>query len=385
MKRKSASGSGFYNLRTSIALFASLSGLSLALFTMATPSNRTADGGFNVGASTFARVTPNGITIENFATSERESTVRTIPERPTLGPLGNTLWQVDDDNAIADGVAIDANDVWGAWTLQGARLSAYPIAGNGTPDFEFSSFGEGSSGVASAKGADRIAFMESNAAGNDFRIHGFRSTSDGTPDWSFSFPVSDPNLPASSKKVAVLDDGSTVAAVVSDSVTQNSTLYVFEADTGEVRLMLTDSLRMDAVDLTDDGSIALVTQDNHAPLIDTSTGVILFSVTGSGAGNIFYRISGDGNVFVVDGFDLDVYKFDGTTYQHVIHFTQASNWFGGASIVSRDGSTVGSFAGNFTPAHGHGFPVRRRQCPDDRFLPRVRHWLVSRHARRCGI
>ena len=348
MKRKSASGSGFYNLRTSIALFASLSGLSLALFTMATPSNRTADGGFNVGASTFARVTPNGITIENFATSERESTVRTIPGRPTLEPFGNTLWQVDDPNAIADGVSIDANEVWGAWTLQGARLSAYPILGNGTPDFEFSSFGSGNSGVASAKGADRMAFMESNAAGNDFRIHGFKSTSGGVPEWSFPFPVSDPNLPASSRKVAVSYDGSTVAAVVSDSVTQNSTLYVFEADTGEIRSTWTDPLRMNAVDLTDDGSVALVTQDNLAVLVDTSDGSMLFSVAGSGAGNIFYRISGDGNVFVTDGFALDVYKFDGATYQRVIHFTQASTWFGGASVVSRDGSTVGSFAANFT-------------------------------------
>ena len=90
--------------------------------------------------------------------------------------------------------------MWGAWTLQGARLSAYPITGNGTPDFEFSSFGNGNSGVASAKGADRMAYMESNAAGNDFRIHGFKSTSDGTPDWSFPFPETDPNLPASSQE-----------------------------------------------------------------------------------------------------------------------------------------------------------------------------------------
>jgi hypothetical protein len=238
--------------------------------------------------------------------------------------------------------------VWGAWTLEGARLSAYPIPGDGTPDFEFSSFGSGNSGVASAKGADRMAFMESNAAGNDFRIHTFKSTSGGVPDWSFPFPVSDPNLPANSRKVAVSYDGSTVAAVVSDSVTQNSTLYVFEADTGEVRLSRTDPLRMNAVDLTDDGSVALVTEDNLAVLVDTSSGDTLFSVAGSGAGNVFYRISGDGNVFVTDGFGLDVYKFDGNTYQRVIHFTQANNWFGGASIVSRDGSTVGSFAANFT-------------------------------------
>ncbi len=362
MKKKFISRPGSYNLRVLIGLFAFLCAVSLALLTMATPSNRTAGGGSNVGATTSARVTSDGVTVENLASSEQGSDAQATrlrsPRRPSawqaperqrsLQPLGNTLWQVDDPNAIADGVAIDANDVWGAWTLQGARLSAYPIGGNGTPDFEFSSFGSGNSGVASARGADRMAFMESNAPGNDFRVHGFRSTSGGTPDWSFPFPVSDPNLPASSKKVAVSHDGSTVAAVVSDSVTQNSTLYVFEADTGDVRSSRTDALRMDAVDLTDDGSIALVTEDNLAVLVDTSNGSTLFSVAGSGAGNIFYRISGDGNVFVTDGFNLDVYKFDGTTYQRVIHFSQANNWFGGASVVSRDGSTVGSFAGNFT-------------------------------------
>jgi len=359
--RRGTGEGGFFILRVSIGLLAIVAGLFLALFATANPSN---GGGQTLGARsdgkapralsapqpigrTFARVTPNGIITENHLGRERLDLGRATPERFALEPLGNTLWMVDDQNAIADGVAIDANDVWGAWTLQGARLGAYPIGGNGTPAFEFSSFNDGSSGVASAKGADRMAYMESNAAGSDFRVHGFRSTSGGIPDWSFPFPVSDPNLPASSRKVAVSYDGSTVASVVSDSVTQNSTLYVFDGDTGNVRSMRTDALRMDAVDLTDDGSVALVTEDNLAVLVDTSTGVTIFSVAGSGAGNIFYRISGDGNVFVTDGFDLDVYKFDGTTYQRVIHFTQASSWFGGASIVSRDGSTVGSFEGNY--------------------------------------
>jgi hypothetical protein len=353
---------GFFNLRISIGLLTIVAGVFFVLFATANPSR---GGGHGLGARsngpvapspllsrqltgrTFALVTPNGVITENLLGSERQDLARATPERLLLGPLGNTLWQVDDQNAIADGVAIDANDVWGAWTLQGARLGAYPIGGNGTPDFEFSSFDSGSSGVASAKVADRMAHMESNAAGNDFRVHGFRSTSGGIPDWSFPFPVSDPNLPASSKKVAVSYDGSTVASVVSDSVTQNSTLYVFEADTGAIRSTWTDPLRMNAVDLTDDGSVALVTQDNLAALVDTSNGSTLFSVAGSGAGNIYYRISGDGSVFVTGGFNLDVYKYDGTTYQRVIHFSRASNWFGGASIVSRDGSTVGSFAGNY--------------------------------------
>src|SRR5439155_20586394 len=186
-------------------------------------------------------------------------------ERRPSDLLGMTLWRVDDQNAIPDGVAIDANDVWGAWTLSGARLGAYPIGGDGTPAFEFSSFGNGNSGVASAKDADRMGFLESNAAGSDFRLHGFTSNSNGTPDWSFPFSESDSNLPASSKRVAVSYDGSTIAAVVSDEpATQTSKLYVFDANTGGVRLTRTDPLRMDAVDLSDNGSIALVTQDNLA-------------------------------------------------------------------------------------------------------------------------
>jgi hypothetical protein len=359
---RSSHEGGFFRLRV-IALLTLVTGIFLIAFGGFVTAKPSEGNGQTLGVRadapgtpsssqltgrTLARVTPEGVITEKLLVTQAKSAARETPERFALEPLGNTLWQVDDENAIADGAAIDANDVWGAWTLEGARLGAYPIGGDGTPDFEFSSFGSGSSGVASAKGADRMAYMESNAAGSDFRIHGFTSASGGIPDWSFPFPVSDPNLPASSRKVAVSYDGSTVAAVVSDSVTQNSTLYVFEADTGEIRTSRTDALRMNAVDLTDDGSVALLTEDNLAVLVDTSNGNTLFSVAGSGAGNTFYRISGDGNVFVTNGFNLDVYKFDGTTYQRVIHFGQANNWFGGASIVSRDGSTVGSFAGNFT-------------------------------------
>jgi len=258
---------------------------------------------------------------------------------------------VNDQNAIADGVSIDANNVWTAWTLTGARLSIYPISGNGTEAWHFSSFNSGNTGVAAAKGTDRLGFMESNAAGNDFRQQSFTSTSNGTPDWSFPYPVSDSNLPASSRKVATSRDGSTIAAVVSDSVTQNSTLYVFDAATGAIRQTVpgSGSVRMDSVELTDDGSIALIAEEtpNLAVLIDTATGNTVFSVAGSGGGNIFYRISGDGHVFVVGGFSFDVYAFNGTTYTNVIHFSQATSWFGGACAISRDGSTVGTFGANY--------------------------------------
>jgi hypothetical protein len=293
------------------------------------------------------RLTPDGAEPDYQMESKVTAAAARSPESRMIRPSGNTLWTVNDQASIADGVSIDANNVWTAWTLSGARLSIYPINGNGTEAWHFSSFNSGNTGVAAAKGTDRLGFMESNAAGNDFRQHSFTSNSNGTPDWSFPYPVSDPNLPANSRKVATSRDGSTIAAVVSDSVTQNSTLYVFNATTGDIRLSWTDPLRMNGVELVDNGSIALVTQDNRAVLVDTSTGDIVFSVAGSGAGNIFYRVSGDGHVFVVGGFSFDVYAFNGTTYTRVIHFGQANFWFGGACAVSRDGSTVGTFGSNY--------------------------------------
>src|SRR6476661_1832099 len=346
MKKKRTTQSTVRNLRILTGLFSVCALIFLALFAAANAGQAVRAAG--VMRRAFMRVTPQGVSQSTeIANSKTPSVAASIAQKRTLGPLGNTVWHYDDPTAIADGVSIDANNVWGAWLLSGARLTIHAITGNGTPAWSFSTFGSGNSGVAAAKGADRSGFMESNAAGNDFRQHGFRSTSNGTADWSFPYPVSDPNLPASSRKVATSRDGSTIAAAVSDSVTQNSTLYVFDADTGAVTLMWTDPLRMDGVALTDNGSKALVTQDNRATLVDTSSGNIIFSVAGSGAGNIFYPISGDGSVFAVGGFNFDVYAFNGTTYVQVIHLTRASFWFGGASTVSHDGSTVGTFGANY--------------------------------------
>src|SRR5262245_61190725 len=313
MKQKATVGCILFKLAVLAGVFFGMV-VSLVVFAAAERSNEFRSGSLPsdrlhssaVVARTFIRVAPDGAMPDYEVESKIASVATWSSESRVIRPSGNTLWMVDDQDAIADGVAIDAKNVWTAWTLSGARLSIYPINGNGIESWHFSSFNSGNSGVAAAKGSDRLGFIESNAAGNDFRQHGFTSDSNGTPDWSFPYPVSDPNLPANSRKVATSRDGSTIAAVVSDSITQDSTLYVFDATTGAVRLSWPDPLRMNGVELTDDGSVALVTQDNRAVLVDTSTGSILFSVTGSGAGNIFYRLSGDGQVFVVGGFSFDV-------------------------------------------------------------------------------
>src|SRR6476469_4323485 len=285
-----SSVSAFCNLRSLIGLIPIAALAFLAFYAAANPTHVESVRAGGVTPKSTIRVTPEGIIQSTqLGNSKAPPAARTTVDSRISRPLGTTLWHYDDPTAIADGVSIDANNVWGAWLLSGARLTIHAITGNGTPAWSFSSFGSGNTGVAAAKGADRSGFMESNAAGNDFRQHGFTSSSNGTPDWSFPYPVSDPNLPAGSRKVATSRDGSTIAAVVSDSVTQNSTLYVFDANTGAVTLMWTDPFRMNGVALTDNGSKALVTLDNRATLVDTSSGNIIFSVENSGAGTSFIR------------------------------------------------------------------------------------------------
>jgi hypothetical protein len=229
MKNKHTAQSGLHNLRILTAFFSVVVLAFLVLFAPTNPSTRAeTTRAAGVTRRAFMRVTPQGVfQSTDIGNSKGTAPAAKVAQRPVLGPSGNTVWQYDDQTAIAGGVSIDANNVWGAWLLDGARLTMQAITGNGTPAWSFSSFGSGNSGVAAGKGADRSGFMESNAAGDDFLQHGFTSTSNGTPDWSFPYPVSDPNLPASSRKVATSRDGSNIAAVVSDSVTQNSTLYVF--------------------------------------------------------------------------------------------------------------------------------------------------------------
>jgi len=155
----------FFGLVASLAVFAGAE-RSNELRKTSLPSGRLHSS--TVAARASMRITPDGAMRD----CKVESNVATVATRSfksrVIRPLGNTLWMVDDQNAIADGVAIDATNVWTAWTLTGARLSIYPINGNGTEAWHFSSFNSGNTGVAAAKGTDRLGFMESNAAGKRF-------------------------------------------------------------------------------------------------------------------------------------------------------------------------------------------------------------------------
>lgn len=286
-------------------------------------------------------------------TTEGFDDARSILQKPpsSLMPY-NEGWRVEDEAAIPWGVAINDFNVWGAWNENAERLSAYPIEGDGTPDFEFFPF-EGSralinGSVSVSKGADRVVYF-AEALGEGFRLHAFSSQSAGTPDWSFEFPVGDNLLNAGAP--AISHDGSTAAALSPD------TLYVFDAETGEVTFTRTDTLITTSTALTDDGSIVLIGQTAPQPgppgsrfeppiitVFATDTGEILFQAETS-ADYAPHQISGDGEVLAVGGNDrVDVYQFDGDTYQLAFDITPPEGHTIPVYILSRDGSTVGTFA-----------------------------------------
>ena len=111
---------------------ASLAALAfVALFVAANPSTH-GEAVRNAGVTrrAFMKVTPQGvIQSTDIATSNAASVAASAAQKRTLGPLGNTVWHYDDPTAIADGVSIDANNVWGAWLLSGARLTMHAITG----------------------------------------------------------------------------------------------------------------------------------------------------------------------------------------------------------------------------------------------------------------
>jgi hypothetical protein len=145
MKKKHTTQSVVRNLRILTGLFSVCALIFLALFAAASASTRgQAVRAAGVMRRAFMRVTPQGvIQTTQINHSKAPPAVPRIAQSHVSGPLVNTLWHYDDPTAIADGVSIDANNVWGAWTLSGARLTIHAITGNGTPAWSFSSFSSG--------------------------------------------------------------------------------------------------------------------------------------------------------------------------------------------------------------------------------------------------
>jgi hypothetical protein len=273
------------------------------------------------------------------------------PRLPHGQAEGTLLWSFLDPVAICESVSISpaGNSGWAGMHLNAERLQRYEIAGDGLPTFESPAGSLSPSVVSAARTADLAVFLDRPdlpAPGTFFQLRAYNSA--GVELWTRNLPQQYQFVGPHMLKVS--RDGSTVAVAFNANPSGNI-LYFLNGATGDtVQTWSGETGTIGSVDLTSDGSLAFILHAHPnatGRLISRATGLEEFSAPGSGVG-ARYQISGDGNVLAIGGFSFHVYRKVGATYTLGINFTTSGHWFGAASAISADGSTVGTLAHNYS-------------------------------------
>ena len=280
-----------------------------------------------------------------------------VPTRGVYGPAPSPaealLWTYNRALSIPESVSLSpsSSSAWVGQALNLEVLQRFAFSGGGVPTLEVPAGGESPSLVSAARSVDRAAYLDHT--GSNFEVRVYTSTST-TPLWAFPVPAQYNNY-GSPHNLKMSRDGSVVAAGFNISPGGAPVLYFLDGATGAVlETYEPGSGTVSSVDISDDGSRCVIqhgTPAAVAEVIDTATGNVIFSVPGSGAGSAYFKISGNGDVIVVGGFSFRVYKWDGSTYALAVDFSAPTSWFGSASAVSRDGSTVAALSHNYGTAY----------------------------------
>ena len=228
------------------------------------------------------------------------------------------LWTYDDTvhpAPVPESVALSpvTNSAWVAQDLNAQRLQRFLIDGDGTPVMAFPGVTpsevavteipgvtDSEVAVAAAKDADLAVWVSET---DTVTITAYNSLST-TPLWSFPVPLPYANINVHSTRVS--RDGAIVCCAVRDNGPPEDTrLFILDGATGTELETWDCPGRVEGIDMTDDGSLCLVRQGTNGRLIDTATGMDVFTgtVTGMGGG---WSISGNGEVFVLGGFQDSV-------------------------------------------------------------------------------
>jgi hypothetical protein len=295
-------------------------------------------------------VTPEGV----------RTVAQTSPLSPGWSPTPDSVqWVYENTFAgLPANVSISGStqQVWVGQTLNGERLERLDFADN-VPDFSFTAGLNAPAGVAASEGADLAVFLDGASSSGPFTLRAFNSTSTSQL-WSFDFPPEFNNAFDSEmwNRMRVSRDGQVAAVAITafDQATSQgfSRVWFFNAQTGAVISTYTSAIGrfVNGVDMTDDGSRVVLTENDTAVVVTTSNAAVEFSAAVSGSGGRF-KISGNGETMAAGGFNFRAFRRSGTTWTQTVSFSTSGNWFGAAIGVSGDGRTVGTMTFDFVQSY----------------------------------
>ncbi|MCP4250288.1 MAG: hypothetical protein GY778_24865, partial [bacterium] len=299
------------------------------------------------GERTLAVMSSDGLKLDTEHETDVADAAFFAPTGQVRGVLPTILWTFDDLLAVPSSVALSpsADVAWVVQDLNNQRLQRFAITGDGTPLTDIP--GEPSSQTAgdAAEDADLAVFLNETLFSQPVTvtIAAYTSASD-VPLWDFTFPQNFNNIDANSTRVS--RDGAVVCCAIRDNGPPEATrLYIFDGPTGGIVGTWDYPDRVKGIDLTDDGSLCLVKQNANGRLIDTATQTEVFTGSVTGGGGLG-KISGNGQVIVLGGFNMRIYRKLSGVYTLSTDVTVPDHFFGQVA-VSRDGSTVATMSFNF--------------------------------------
>ena len=282
-----------------------------------------------------ALVDPSGMRIE--AHSEPGSGPEGVGGSQPAG--SGIIWHLIDPASITESVCVadTTDETWVGHNLNFERLSYLQTTGNGVPIYEVTVQGESPTTVAVASAEDVSLGVLLTVGTPGTVVRGFDQDSGPTPLWTYTFPAQ--YTSAGFRGVDVSADGSIAVAVAYSPGTAQSLVVILDTVDGLELNNQSYSGFSSGIELSDDGSRAVLTQGNVARIVETPSLSDLHSFSVSGGGG-FHRISRDGTTVAAGGFNLKVHRDDGGVWTQILIFSQPNNWFGAGLALSADGDTL---------------------------------------------
>lgn len=260
------------------------------------------------------------------------------------------IWHLVDAVSITESVAMSdtTDESWVGHDLNTERLGYHQTTGTNVPIYEYDVLGVEQVVTASAEDVSLGVLMTAGTLGVNVRA--FSDTGGNTPLWTYNFP--EEYLSCPNRAADVSADGSVVAALGYDSGGGNSLLVILDGSNGGLLDSVTIAAFTQAIELSADGSRALLTQGNTAVVYETAGLGTLFSFAVSGGGG-YHRLSRNGMVAAAGGFNLLAYEDTGAGWSQIWNQSVASNWLGNGIALSETGDRMFVAHYNYVTGYVH--------------------------------